>query len=505
MTEGFEEAFRYLVATAQESQVKVIAVTSFDSQQVVQDIATERFGTGVTAYGVAALAESEIDQIVECFPELSKLRSNARSRKLLRRLVLADLFVRGRVRGAPLTDADAMQEVGAGLVRRHEKTDRGPPVARDVALLRLADLELYGGDRLKVISDIDPVALDGLCRDGLLRTSPHDPSLIGAEFAHDEVRRYAVARLLLSGATPAARLLRADAPRWSLSAAQLACQAWLQRPYTARTPLTGRLATLQESFDRLVETGHGVRWGDVPGEGLLAMADPHAVLRDAWSGLLADDTAGLRRIARLVDQRHRDDNGIVDVIVVEPIITLLLDDDAPWQAGDQVQDLLRDWLRGHVVATTASGHPLRILLRERIAEACAAAQRRLTEERAATAAERAARTPEEVARERRFVEGHPELFSEIGYGGQRRHSRPEVPHEITRAIVLELLALLGPDLGDSGEAILRRVARDAPDRLFPAVVGTLHWQCARQLWPRASGPSHRSVLPRRRIRRYRIR
>ena len=34
---------------------------------------------------------------------------------------------------------------------------------------------------------------------------------------------------------------------------------------------------------------------------------------------------------------------------------------------------------------------------------------------------------------------------------------------------LELLALLGPDLGDSGEKILRRVARDAPGRLAPAV------------------------------------
>ena len=324
VTEGLEEAFRYLVGAAHESDVKVIAVASIDSQKVVRDIAAERFVTDVTTYGVTPLTDSEIDQIVDRFPELSKLKSNARSRKLLRRLVMADLFVRGRVRGVPLTEADAMQEVWAGLVRRHEKADRGSPVARDVALHRLAHLELYGGDRLKVISDIDPAAVDGLCRDELLRTSPRDASLIGPEFAHDEVRRYAVARLLLSEETPASRMLQAGAPRWSLSAAQLACQAWLQRPHTATTPLTGRLSTLQESFDRLVQAGHGARWGDVPGDALLALADPHAVLRDAWPELVADDAVGLRRLARLVDQRLRDDNGVVDHTAVEPIIALVL-------------------------------------------------------------------------------------------------------------------------------------------------------------------------------------
>ena len=91
VTEGLEEAFRYLIAAAQESDVKVIAVASVDSQQIVRDLATERFGTGVTAYGVTALTDSEIDQIVDRFPELSKLKSNARSRKLLGRLVIAGL------------------------------------------------------------------------------------------------------------------------------------------------------------------------------------------------------------------------------------------------------------------------------------------------------------------------------------------------------------------------------------------------------------------------------
>ena len=502
VTEGLEEAFRYLVDAAQESDVKVVAVTSVDTQQVVRDIVTERFGTDVRAFGVTPLTDSEIDQIVESFPELSKLKANARSRALLRRLVMADLFVRGRVRGVPLTEADAMREVWAGLVRRHEKADRGSPVARDVALLRLADFELIGGDRLKVISDIDPAALDGLCRDGLLRTSPDDASLIGLEFAHDEVRRYAVARLLLSEDTPTSRILQAGAPRWSLSAAQLACQAWLQRPHAPKTPMTGRLGTLQESFDRLVKAGHGARWGDVPGEALLALADPQAVLRDAWPELVADDAVGLRRLARLVDQRLRDDNGVVDHIAVEPIIALLLEDKTPWRSGKYAEDLLRDWLQAHVVAKTVAGHSLRILLRERLIKACVAGDRRLAQEREVAAATsqaekapqvrkeelsfltrllfafrrlfawvvgRGARSPERIERDRRSAGSHNDRFVEVGYGSRPRRQRPAVPREIKDAIVLELLALVGPDLGSDGEAILCRVARDAPSELAPAV------------------------------------
>ena len=43
------------------------------------------------------------------------------------------------------------------------------------------------------------------------------------------------------------------------------------------------------------------------------------------------------------------------------------------------------------------------------------------------------------------------------------------PREIKSRSVLEFLALLGPDLGSQGEAILCRVARDAPQWLAPAV------------------------------------
>ena len=469
VTEGMDDAFRYLVDAAQESDVKVIAVTLVDSLQVVRDTLTERLGPDVTECAVEPLSDAEIDEIIKTFTELSTQNANPRSRELLRRLVVVDLLVRARVRGIPLTDADTMRAVWSGLVRGRGVSDRGFPDARESALLRLADLDLKGDARLNVINQIDPTALDGLRRDGLLRTSPADPFTIGPEFAHDEVRRYAVARLLLSSDTPASRILHAGAPRWSLSAARLACEAWLVRPVTAATPLKDRFAALQTSFDNLIAAGHGARWGDVPGEALLALTDPKPVLQDAWPGLIADDAAGLRRLARLVVQRHRGDNGIVHCIAIEPIVTLLLDDQAPWRSGKHAENVLRDWLHVHVVASTCAGHPLRIRLRERLVETCAAGDRRLAEEREAAAAKRAARTAEEIDRERRFVESNRELFSEVGYGGRRPRQRPEVPREITDKVVLELLALLGPDLGEHGEAILRRVARDAPSWLAPAV------------------------------------
>ena len=472
VSEGMDEAFRFLLDAAKRSGVKVVAVTSVVSKQIVVAALVARFGDDVSEHPVAPLTDTEVDEIVETFPELNKLGSNPRSRGLLRRLVVVDLLVRASVSGVPLTDADAMNEVWAGLVRRRERSDMGSPDARELALLRLADLKLRGGDPLDVIGGLDSAALDGLRRDGLLRTSSRDPFKVGPEFAHDEVQGYAVARLLLSHDTPASRLLQAGAPRWSLSAAQLACAAWLGRPETAMAPLRGRFGELQASFDALAEAGHGDRWGDLPGEALLALAAPEPVLRDALPRLRADDGAGLNRLARLVEQRLSDDNGFVNVVAAEPVIASFLGDELPWQSFDRAPTLLREWLRGHVVANTPEGHRLRILLRERLVEACAAGDRRLAEKQAAAAEARAARTPAEIEAERRFEEENPLLFTAIGHGGQghrHRRRRQQVPREITDKIVLELLALVGPDLGEDGEAILLRVAEDAPSRLAPAL------------------------------------
>ena len=415
------------------------------------------------------LTDPELDNVIAMFGELAALATSRRSRELLRRPVVVDLLVRGGLAATPLSDADAMQQVWSGLVRRHGQSDRGTPDARDLALLRLADLALCGGDALDVVGAIDPAALDGLRRDGLLRTSPDDPFRIGPEFAHDEVRRYAVARLILAAGNPTSKLVAAGVPRWSLGAARLACQALLAAPDTPTNPLRGRFARMQQAFDDLVDAGHGDRWGDVPGEALLTLGDPDPVLRDAWPGLLGEPDAGLQRLSRLVDQRLRDEKNLVRVVAVEPLINLLLDDETPWRSGEHLQDLLRDWLRALVIADTPAGYPLRLRLHDRLVAVCAAADRHLQAEREAAAAARAARSAEEIGEERKFMENHRSLFTEIGYPRTRRHARRGVPGEITDEIMVELLALLGPDLGDRGEIVLRRVAQGAPSFLGPAV------------------------------------
>ena len=469
VTEDKLDVFRYLVGASKDAGVRVIAVTSLESKQVVLDTLREQIGTGVSEYVVPLLSDSEIDELVGTFPELARLNADSRSRELLRRLVVVDLLIRGQVSGTPLTDADAMNEVWTGLVRRHERSDRGSPDARETALLRLAELELDKGERLGVISAIDPAALDGLRRDGLVRTSSEAPFMIGPEFTHDEIRRYAIARLLLASENPASRLLMLGAPRWSLAAARLACQAWLAQPDTSAVPQKGRFVEQQASFDALIEAGHASRWSDVPAEALLKLANPAPLLQDAWPDLLGEGSAGLRRLVRLINQRHKDKNGVMDVVAAEPVVTLLLGDPSPWRIGKYVRELIRSWLHAHVLARTEAGHPLRILLRKRLVEACADAERRHAEEQAAIAEAQAARTPEEVEEERRLLEQHQALLSPIGYGGRRRRQRPKVPREITDKIVLELLALLGPDIAEDGEAILRRVAKDAPSWLAPAV------------------------------------
>ena len=204
------------------------------------------------------------------------------------------------------------------------------------------------------------------------------------------------------------------------------------------------------------------------------MSDSNAVLRDAWPELRADGAAGLQRLARLVDQRLRDATGIVNHTAVEPIVSLMLEDSEPWRSGEYASNLLRDWLRGHVAARTPSGHGTRVKLRERLVGSYANADRRLNERLKAEAAAHATQTQEDTEQPLELEESHPELFvSQLSYGESSRRERPRVPGACRDRIYLELLALLGPDLGDEGEVILRRVAQDAPSSLAPAVEALL--------------------------------
>lgn len=458
IAEGMHDVLSYLIGAAGEADVAVVAVAANETKQLVHDVLHQLRGAAAAEVVVASLSNSEIDSVVEEFSELSRLAADPRSRELLRRPVVVDLLVRGGIEGVPLSEADAMLQVWSGLVRRRGQSDRGHPADREHALLLLADSELCGGDPLETQGQLDATAVAGLHRDGLL-TSPDEHSFdIRPAFAHDELRRYAVARLMLADGELTSRLSSSNAPRWALGAARLAAQATLAVADLPDSPLRGRFARLQASFDSLVDAGHGSRWGDVPGEALLTLPEPHEVLADAWPGLMEQGGAELRRIARLVRQRLRQGQVFVPTGSIEPIIERLLEESTPWRLGEHAHDLLSEWLMGLLIAGTPAGHLLRIELRKLLVAECTAADRRLRERRQAT--QDGSRPPVGDDDLRRAE------FLVMGDGAQReRRRRPEVPPEITDQIVIELLSFLGPDLGTGGEQILRRVARDAPNSL----------------------------------------
>ncbi len=125
------DVFRYLVEASARAGVVLVAVAANDVKQLVQDEIAERSRSDVVEFVVPPLSDADIDAVVADFPELAELARGPRRCELLRRPVIVDLLARGGVSGAPLSEADAMHVVWAGLVRRNERADRGTPDARE--------------------------------------------------------------------------------------------------------------------------------------------------------------------------------------------------------------------------------------------------------------------------------------------------------------------------------------------------------------------------------------
>jgi hypothetical protein len=85
VTEGKLDHLRYLIDAARDAGVGVIAVSAAASKQVARDALAARFGVEVAEYLVPGLTDSQVDEVVSVFDELTNLAANARSRELLRR------------------------------------------------------------------------------------------------------------------------------------------------------------------------------------------------------------------------------------------------------------------------------------------------------------------------------------------------------------------------------------------------------------------------------------
>jgi hypothetical protein len=467
--EDHGEVFSYLVRAAKHADLAVIAVATTEGAGTAAQL-MKSCACDPRELVVPGLEDEELEDAAARFPALQRLLDNARARELLRRPIVIDLLARAGDLGLPLSESQALDHIWHHLVRNGDRQDRGAPDAREQVMLQLAAHEIHKGDADSLLGRLDHAAVDGLRRTGLLLPASGLPWERVPSFKHDLLRAYSVARLLLAERDPAAALAAIGAPRWTLPSARLACEIVLGAPDDPSHRRSGRFAALQAGFDGIASGGGGERWSDVPTEALLAVPEANELLKDGWRTLVDDESQGLGRLIRVVRGRHQR-SGILDPTVAEPVVAQLLESGTPRAVADEVAELIRDWLRALVLRGTPAGQVTRIKLLDSILGQCAENERALDEQEAARQAELAVRTPEQVAADE---ERRKQLAALSNFPmSRRRRRRPEPtrhrPYLWIKDIQIEQLALLGPDLGENGEAILRRIAEDEPHSLDHAV------------------------------------
>lgn len=466
LAEAGSNSFAWIVHAARTADVKLVVVATSELLGAVKGELGH--GTANVAFQVDPLDDTELETVVSNATSLRGLLVSARSKDLLRRPVVADLLARAQVSTGASSETDAMGQVWKVLVRRDERSDHGAPDARDRVLKLLAEHALGRMNDDQLLERLDLGIVDALRRDGLLGPASTSPWQRVPEFFHEQVRLYAVSQVLLSGADPVSELIAATAPRWALPAARLAAQYLLAAPDTPMTPQAGRFERLQAQFDRLPQAGFGERWADLPTEAALPLERSRDLFASAWASLVGADGAGLSRILRVVQQRHLP-GGLVDSDVAEPLVSVLLEHGWPRDLNKKVEELVRDWLRALIISKAPAGHTVRITLRERIVARVADADGEAEAAAQAARDAQAARTPEQIAEDEAKTRLLPSRSS-IGFERRRRKTRRKyLPRELTDDAIVEQLGLLGPDLGPTGEALLRRIAENAPADLEPAV------------------------------------
>ena len=415
--EGRRLLLQDIAAAAISAGLQLVVVTRGEAltavHQAIDEIAPKAEANSGRRHAVPALADDEVQAVVEAFPVLQRIANQPRARWLVRRLGLVDLVLRSEaVDGlgtGGLCEGDVFRAVWFRLVRHQEQvTDSGAtPDGRDAALVELGRRELFPESEPRPIADVH--ALASLRSDGLLLPVGEGFAWPSRDsFAVDLVRDLAVARLLLSYPS---QLRHASAPRWALRAARLACQARLA---DFLPDCEGERMTLQSEYSDLAAT-YGDRWADVPWEALATLGDPTQALEGAWPSLVADDGVELQRLMRVLKQRYAEGGSFLDPETGRGIVTLLLDhhdEVASLQRGvtEAVDQLMTAWLRGMSRSSGDGPDQARQRLRDAVLDM--------------------------------------DRVSDEG---------------------LAQLALLGPDLDDRAAGSLRKIAAEQPHRLGPCV------------------------------------
>ncbi len=415
--EGKGDLLTHIARSAAAVGLGIVAVAREDAGPAATRAITVPAGPKVEQFAVPGLIDQEVAQVLAQFPALARVGGDPRSRWLVTRLGLVEVLLQSGAHAAlpngALSEADVFAAVWAHHVRKNEVVVAGAatPDGREAALVTLAHKSF---DPQATPSIQDPLALPSLRSDRLLLPLGETAAWrVGDDFANDVVRDFATARLLIT--SPTNNLLaQANAPRWSLRAARLACQTALIQ---AGVNTNDALAAARSSFDSLAST-HGERWADVPWEAVITLGSARAVLLRAAPTLLERRGAGLAQLLRVVRQRFARGSIIPEPVFIEPIIELLCDHrraiaKLPREIGQEAGKIIAAWLaslavRGKQDAT----HPLRCRVRD-----------------------------------------------ELLAGTQTRRNEH----------LVNCLGLLGPDLDGPSEKVLRDIARDAPDDLHPCL------------------------------------
>jgi len=282
---------------------QVLLTSRDEAASAVAELVEQRTGQAPHQVQVAELDDTEVEQILTAFPELTPVGRNPRARALLlRRPYLVELLVRGvataRLPPAMVGEEDLLALVYDRLVRRGDGAlpGQGLPDARADVFQALADA---------AIANTLPVRLDGsdaLARPGLASDDVISRVGLRWQFAHDVLLDYAVAsRLLEPDGT--ALLTAVPAPRRLLRAARLRMQRQLADAVASGRLTTAWTAMLQEA--QALAATDGPRWGDLPWEALLHLGPSRAALAALQPHLLQNDAAGLLRLLDVTSRLAR--------------------------------------------------------------------------------------------------------------------------------------------------------------------------------------------------------
>ena len=412
-----------LVLAAKAAGVGVVAVSSDVAAKFVTEQLTAA-STPVTPFTMESLGDEDLEIVADAFPLLAPVLRALPAKSLLRRPVVLDLLARAGVApSGSLGEWDVLDLIWFNVVRADGRPGAGSAEAREQTLLAAAAAAMQLPAHLRPAAGIDASAVEALRRNHLL--APANLYRAEPEFAHDEVRRYATAILLVRAATQTDLLDASPVRRLAMSAATLACKGTLNA--AGATAPTTFLKLLVE-YRAFADT-HGPRWADVPVEAVLETPGAYKCLKAA----LDDPSTGLvlADVVRIVQQRHKA-SAFLNPVVAASVVRILLDHDEPWNVSKESFVLLADWLTALLLTEAPAGHPLRIKLRERV----------LAYWNTFPAVVAKPPTPPATT-----------LTAMLGIRSSRRRLRDQLDYHQTKEEYVETMALLGADIDDELEGV----------------------------------------------------